>query len=152
MEICQACRIIWYILNLLCWENKTQDLIYKLVEFTTLLAPWKEELKSHDGLKGPKVLSDALKHSEWRALNFNTGILLLVMCRAERFSAKLDCMGTFWVIPLDGGCLYFYAFLLCSQFSIPPHLETYWLPGGNFFKCALNMERKRIIHVLGDKA
>lgn len=75
MEVCQAWRIIWYILNLLCWENKTHDLIYRLVEFTTLLAPWKAELKSCNGLKGPQVLSGALRRLEWRALEFDTDIL-----------------------------------------------------------------------------
>ena len=54
MEICQAWRIIWYILNLLCWENKTHDLIYWLVEFTTLLVPWKKELSLMMAQKGLK--------------------------------------------------------------------------------------------------
>ena len=143
MEICQAWRIIWYILNLLCWENKTHDLIYRLVDFTTLPTPWKEELKSRDGLKGPKVLSGALRYAEWRVLNFDTGMSFLVACNAKKVLWKVILSGNF-LSNLTGGrvFLFFCISTMFPIFFIPPHLETYWLLGSNFFKCALNMERQ----------
>lgn len=143
MEICQAWRIIWYILNLLCWENKTHDLIYRLVDFTTLPTPWKEELKSRDGLKGPKVISGALRYAEWSDAEFWHWHFILSSMQCKKVLWKVILSGNF-LSNLTGWrvSLFFCVSTTFLIFFIPPHLETYWLLGSNFFKCALNMERQ----------
>lgn len=66
------------------------------------------------------MLSGALRHSEWRALNFDTDILLVVMFSAKSLSAKLDSMITFWVILLGGECLFFLHYYCVPSFSFLP--------------------------------